>query len=86
MSDNELDVFVRITYNGAKAAALVQSNLRNALAVLKADLTTLGVCHPKSANVKVLYPGCLEFFHRTLAGSVSSRSLLKRWEVKLQGL
>jgi hypothetical protein len=72
MSNNELNVSVRIVYYGLKGAAVVQSDFKGALAILQVDLTTLGINPPKAENVKVLYSGCLQFVQRTSIGSVSS--------------
>jgi len=71
MSQQELDVSVRITYKGSKVLDVDQNQFERALAILRADLNVLKIPHPKVENVSFVYPGCIQFYWRTFKGSVS---------------
>ncbi|KAJ7240852.1 hypothetical protein B0H12DRAFT_50239 [Mycena haematopus] len=91
MSPAELELTATITYEGAKARiataeeAVPILRLGNPLAratsnplIHCADLTALGIPHPKKTNVSVVYPGVVRFFWIASPHSVIRYKLIDR--------
>ncbi|KAJ6551181.1 hypothetical protein B0H19DRAFT_1156798 [Mycena capillaripes] len=69
----ELELTVTITYEGAKARI---TTVEEADPVIRQDLTSLGIPHPKRANVSVVYAGTVRFFWIAQQNSVIHKNLL----------
>ncbi|KAK7023135.1 hypothetical protein R3P38DRAFT_1097811 [Favolaschia claudopus] len=64
---SELELTVTITYEGPKSRI---ETAEEAVPIVRQDLTTMGIPHPKKDNVSVVYPGTVRFFWVALRNSV----------------
>jgi len=74
----ELDVSVRIIYDGEKKRIVSDTSFQTAIDTLKSDLLRLKIPHPKAENVNIIYPGCIQFSWRTQRNSTLHRQLKQR--------
>ncbi|KAJ7097602.1 hypothetical protein C8R44DRAFT_889140 [Mycena epipterygia] len=68
----EIELTVTITYGGAKNRI---ATTEEADPVIRADLTALGIPHPKRSNVSVVFPGTVRFFWIALPNSMIHKNL-----------
>ncbi|KAK0443123.1 uncharacterized protein EV420DRAFT_1577036 [Desarmillaria tabescens] len=76
---------VRIIYLPPKAAIFIPEDLEAAIVVLRADLTSLRIPHPKAYTIKILSPGVVRFCWETEMHSTLHTQLSKRIPKLSQG-
>jgi hypothetical protein len=69
-----IEVRVRVFYGGEKAQIMNDRNSSAAFVILRTDLTTLKLPHPKLENVSFVLPGCVQFYWITDRDSVRNSS------------
>ncbi|KAK0234989.1 hypothetical protein EDD85DRAFT_63135 [Armillaria nabsnona] len=69
---------VRVTYLPPKAAMFTPEDLTAAIAILREDLTSLGIPHPKAYTIKILSRGVVRFCWETGIRSPLHVQLVKR--------
>lgn len=70
MQSIEILLSVQVTYEGSKVASVNLPNFDTAVKILRTDLTTLKIPHPKVENIHRIHSGCLQFTWRTKRDSV----------------